>query len=552
MENWKCTVEKMVKSDKKQPKITFYTRAYNAEKYIEQTILSVLNQSLKEIEYLIVDNASTDRTFEICEKYATIDSRIILLKNEYNTVINPEYKTKWYEPKGEYFSYLDSDDFIYSTFAEKLYTAAKKNDADIAVGGTIGFYEDDPNKGFIRIPPKYEIKNMKEFESIFSKIYGSIRPLWGKIYKTSFRNSYLGYVIDTPKYFSSGVDTLMVLRYLKKCKSIVFVDEKLCAYRIRDDSNFSTDLNLQCINQAKFLLKEGLELLNIWEINNEKNQLFLKEVYVQSLMDNYRSAFRNAAMNPKNAILIIHEILEDALFNEMISLKDKKNLEKATIEGMHIFHQFAEINNMTPDHLDRYYFLSAYRLINERDNYRLSDFILLFFKLTLNIKNHYNYGKFYLAENLKQVNTINNESLSERILDEPYITIDVLKSVLNSDSVMEAKKIEECKDRGIKLFEQGKYGEALFEFNEIRLIKILDSETLYFIILIAWEMGDYDYSRDLVDILIFYHPNYAFGFALAGDIYAALNQLERARVYYNNAINLTDDVQFIEDIRQRI
>jgi len=63
----------------KRPLVTFFTLAYNAEDYIAQTIESVLNQSEPNIEYIISNNGSTDKTGEICKTYANKDKRIKLM-----------------------------------------------------------------------------------------------------------------------------------------------------------------------------------------------------------------------------------------------------------------------------------------------------------------------------------------------------------------------------------------------------------------------------------------------------------------------------------------
>ena len=63
-------------------KVSIIVPVYNAEKYLEKTIQSILNQTLKEIQIILVNDGSTDSSQEICEKYAKIDKRIIVIKKE--------------------------------------------------------------------------------------------------------------------------------------------------------------------------------------------------------------------------------------------------------------------------------------------------------------------------------------------------------------------------------------------------------------------------------------------------------------------------------------
>ena len=69
------------------PKISVLMPAYNAEKYIAEAIESILNQTFKDFEFIIIDDCSTDRTWEIIQKYSKIDNRIVALRNEKNLKI---------------------------------------------------------------------------------------------------------------------------------------------------------------------------------------------------------------------------------------------------------------------------------------------------------------------------------------------------------------------------------------------------------------------------------------------------------------------------------
>ncbi|NMB97498.1 MAG: glycosyltransferase family 2 protein, partial [Clostridiaceae bacterium] len=98
-----------------KPKAFFIMTAYNTEKYIEEAINSILNQSEPNFIFFLRDNGSTDKTKEICQKYAQIDNRIILFRNEINRKFSEE-EVKDYddniksciEAGAEYFTVLDS------------------------------------------------------------------------------------------------------------------------------------------------------------------------------------------------------------------------------------------------------------------------------------------------------------------------------------------------------------------------------------------------------------------------------------------------------------
>lgn len=107
---------------------------YNVEKFISETIESVLNQSFKAIEIILVDDGSKDSSLLICEKYLQIDSRIKVLKQN-NSGVSIARNNGLKIASGAYIFFMDSDDTLDSEFIATSYEIAKKNDSDIVVVG---------------------------------------------------------------------------------------------------------------------------------------------------------------------------------------------------------------------------------------------------------------------------------------------------------------------------------------------------------------------------------------------------------------------------------
>ena len=102
------------------PKVSIIVPVYNTEKYLAQCLDSIINQSLKDIEILCVDDGSTDSSPEILKEYAKKDSRIRIIQKPnagYGNSMNLGIK----ELTGEYFGLVDSDDCIASNMYEVLY-----------------------------------------------------------------------------------------------------------------------------------------------------------------------------------------------------------------------------------------------------------------------------------------------------------------------------------------------------------------------------------------------------------------------------------------------
>ncbi|MBY9007020.1 MAG: glycosyltransferase [Candidatus Lokiarchaeota archaeon] len=107
--------------EKNQPFITIFTPNYNKSKFISETIESIINQTYTNFEYIIIDDCSTDDSWNIIQNYAKIDSRIKCYRNEKNLKI-VETRNKGFQyssPNAKYFSIIDSDDVAYSKRLER-------------------------------------------------------------------------------------------------------------------------------------------------------------------------------------------------------------------------------------------------------------------------------------------------------------------------------------------------------------------------------------------------------------------------------------------------
>ena len=128
----------------KLPCISIIIPAYNAGKYIEKCIQSIIFQSYKDLEIIIINDGSIDNTREICEKYVKQDNRIKLINTE-NKGAGSARNTGIDVAKGEYISFIDSDDYVCPDYYSRMYRMIKEKNADIAEGHykrVVGYDED--------------------------------------------------------------------------------------------------------------------------------------------------------------------------------------------------------------------------------------------------------------------------------------------------------------------------------------------------------------------------------------------------------------------------
>ncbi|MBR2971358.1 MAG: glycosyltransferase family 2 protein [Clostridia bacterium] len=125
------------------PKISVIIPVYNAERYIADTLDSVISGSFSDFEVVAVNDGSTDSSLRILTSYAERDGRIRVIDKP-NTGVSDTRNVAIAEAKGEYLAFLDSDDIYSPEYLERMYSAAEKSGADVIVCGYVTFRGEKP------------------------------------------------------------------------------------------------------------------------------------------------------------------------------------------------------------------------------------------------------------------------------------------------------------------------------------------------------------------------------------------------------------------------
>ena len=119
-----------------QPKVSIIVPVYNVEKYLERCITSLKNQTLEDIEIILVDDSSTDSSLEICNKMAREDSRIKVI-HKVNEGAGKARNAALEIVTGEYIGFVDSDDFVDTDMFKTLYEKAIKYNSELVISGVL-------------------------------------------------------------------------------------------------------------------------------------------------------------------------------------------------------------------------------------------------------------------------------------------------------------------------------------------------------------------------------------------------------------------------------
>lgn len=224
-------------SEINQPKITVIVPVYNVEKYLRECLDSVINQSLKEIEILCINDCSTDNSMKILWEYSMLDARVRVIDHKQNQGLSIARNTGLSYAKGEGVFFLDSDDLLDGDVLEKLYLAMMSSGADIVMSWGEAFMDVDSSDktvvakmtSWLRFPPQ-SVQKIPITEISSRKI-----PCvaWGKMFRRHFlEQNKLRFINQRVPHEDAG----FWLKCLSFSPLLVSLDVVVVRYRIRGNS----------------------------------------------------------------------------------------------------------------------------------------------------------------------------------------------------------------------------------------------------------------------------------------------------------------------------
>ena len=186
------------------PKVSVIVPVYNSEKYIEKCLNSIIEQTYKDFELIVINDGSKDNSLEILEKYKNDFPKVITLINQENIGVSKTRNNAIKMAKGKYVMFIDNDDFIDKDYIETFINEAEKEDYDVVLGG----YRRPNEKGEI-------IKKLKLPQEEWAKFM--IFAPWARIYKKEYllKNDieFLSVNIGEDVYFN--IQAMMISKKIK-------------------------------------------------------------------------------------------------------------------------------------------------------------------------------------------------------------------------------------------------------------------------------------------------------------------------------------------------
>ncbi len=310
-------------------KVSVIVPVYNTYRYLKRCLNSLVNQTLNDIEIIVINDCSTDESKKVLDEYEKKYNNILVFHNKTNKGIGYNRNLGIKKASGEYISFIDSDDFVDETMYDKMYKKAKENALDLVICKFHKMFEKKDD--LIEIEPDFKIPyfkntNLKNSPNLLLDI--NLAP-WNKLYKKELLED-----IRFPENLKYE-DAIVVVKALARAKKIGMVDEMLNYYLVRSKSE-TTSMDKRVFDIIA-ITKEIIEEL--------KNQDYYDDIkkYVEAMT--IRNLFRYTIQqkNQKDKKLA-NEFIDDVF---MFLNKEFPNWKQNTIwKRRNVFKRMIEQNEI--------------------------------------------------------------------------------------------------------------------------------------------------------------------------------------------------------------
>lgn len=327
------------------PEISIIVPVYNVEEYLPKCLDTILNQSFRDFEVILVNDGSKDNSGFICEKYAKKDSRIRIIHKE-NGGLSSARNAGLDIAKGRYIGFIDSDDFIDLKMYEQLYNMIKIYNADIAICS----YECVSKHAIIK---NKNYKDKLEEIKVFNNIEALNQTLeengvefivaWNKLYKSS--------VFENLRFKEGKVheDEFIVHQVLYKSNIVVYTPKKLYYYLQRENSITGESFNIKRTDYLEALteriyfyneknldyFKEKTEYQYLklyfkyyFKVKNDLKDTEKVKKLKQNFIDTFRTLSKSNIYSKKEKLSWIIFIINSSLYEEYYKYKLKKKFKR--------------------------------------------------------------------------------------------------------------------------------------------------------------------------------------------------------------------------------
>ena len=257
------------KSEILEPKVSIVVPVYKVEEYLTQCVDSLLAQTLKEIEIILVDDGSPDNSPQICDDYARRDNRVRVIHKENQGLGRARY-SGYQKVRGKYVAFFDSDDYVSKDMYKTLYERAEEAKLDACFCDILNFTEGRDPYPYPRESTELFIKDK---QSIMNFSLNMLCPLLSQEENILYPNMQWNYIVRKDKLEESQVefvserefvseDLIFNLCWLPYANRIEWIDKPLIYHRLDNASSLTNNLKFQKVEASIRMVSKVNEILN--------------------------------------------------------------------------------------------------------------------------------------------------------------------------------------------------------------------------------------------------------------------------------------------------
>lgn len=290
-------------------KFSIIIPVYNVEQYLRECIDSIMNQTYQDFEVVLVDDGSTDKSGEICDKYVSRnpDKVFVYHKTNQGVLIARDYGIK--KSSGDIILFVDSDDCLRKDALQLLYRNFEEYSCDLILfnfSTSPDYHTQGRNYPFVHLEIFEETDKLKIYDLMI--MTSKLNNLCTKALKRNILSNLKDY--SDLAYVNAGEDLLMSIPIVSNAKRILYIDDVLYYYRQREGSLVHT-FNINRAKSIKAVHKELEDYIDIWGMPQYHSKHYTREVrgWIDCLVmllknkkvmdvDKYKSALNNLAEDP--------------------------------------------------------------------------------------------------------------------------------------------------------------------------------------------------------------------------------------------------------------
>lgn len=303
------------------PKLSVIVPVYNVEKYLERCLDSLINQTLKDIEIIVVNDGSTDNSLDILTKYAKFDSRINIIDKE-NSGVSDCRNIAMKQVRGEYLTFVDSDDWIDINTFQIMYTEAEKEKSDLVMCTYMREFENHSKEKMFNLP-KIVVYENKEIKNLHRKLFGpidnelgnpegldSLGTVWAKLYKVDvIKKNNIEF--EDLNVIGSNEDGLFNIYVFNRINKAVFINKPLYHYWRDNPTSITSGYNSKLKNKWINLFKLMREFIEINNLDDSYINALNNRICMSTLGLGLNECSKANKISELNKIKNIKEILSD-------------------------------------------------------------------------------------------------------------------------------------------------------------------------------------------------------------------------------------------------